>query len=71
MFKSEARGLRGRHRVEWEWRHAWGNDVDDDATPAEPRQETMWEAEMWAVWQKEARRTRLQDREDRDKRERD
>jgi hypothetical protein len=70
MFKSEARGVRGKHLVEWEWRQAWGNDLDEDATPEEPRQETMWEAEMWALWQKEARRSRLLQRQERDHRER-
>ncbi len=70
MLKSEARGGRGRQQVEWEWRQAWGGDLDEDATAQEPQREMLWEAEMWAVWQKEARRSRLEQRKAHDRSER-
>jgi hypothetical protein len=57
--------MRGRQRLQWEWERAWGGNTDDDPPTEEPQQETMWEAEMGAVWQKEVRRGRLRQREER------
>jgi len=56
--------------VQWEWEQAWGGNPDEEPVVEEPRQDTMWEAEMWAVWQKEARRSRLRQREEEEPRER-
>ncbi len=67
MHRTESRGMRARQRMQWEWDRAWGGNTDDELVVEEPRQETMWEAEMWAVWQKEARRTRLRLREEKER----
>jgi hypothetical protein len=74
MFKSEARGVRGRRQADWEWKQAWSNDADEEGAAdgeAQAAAQTLWEAEMWALWQQEARRSRSQRRgtRDRDQRE--
>jgi hypothetical protein len=70
MFKSEARGVRSRVQADWEWKQAWSNDADEEGAATEEvatATQSQWEAEMSALWQKQARRTRLQQREARDK----
>jgi hypothetical protein len=52
--------------MQWEWEQAWGGSVAEEPAVEPSQQETMWEAEMWAVWQEEARRSRLRLRQEKE-----